>query len=245
MMIFKKNKRAILYFVWGEKFVKDAINSINNSILPHYPIFIITDQKSDLDCRREIIWKIINFNGEGLIRKASLIDYLPKKFNSFLLLDSDIRVLEKITFGFDKAEQHGVAIAPAPHYNLDYFWSFPKVMDEVGMPKQSQLQYNTGFIFFQKQKVRKLFKRWKKLSYKYANIINNDQPFLTLAMEEMGFNPYTLSPSYNYRPFMQPISGIIKVWHSEEEMPKGLNDFNKPWPPRFVKEGRIIQYEDL
>jgi hypothetical protein len=244
-MIFKENRRAILYLVWGEKYIRDAINSINISELPEYPIFIIADQKLELECRREIIWKIVNFNGKGLLRKASLIDYLPKKFDSFLFLDSDVRVLQNITFGFDKAEQHGMAMAPAPHYSLDYFWDFPKVMDKIGMPKQSQLQHNSGVMFFKKQKIKKLFKYWKKLAYKYAHMTNNDQPLLSLAMEKIGFNPYTLSPSYNYRPFMQPVSGIVRIWHSEEKMPKGLNNFTKPWPPRFVKEGRIIQYEDL
>lgn len=245
-MLFKKRiKRAILYFVWGEKYVNDAIFSINHSILPDYPIFIITDKKSDYPCKRDVNWLLAEFPLKGLVRKASLKKLLPEGFNSFLFVDSDIQVLQDISLGFPKAELHGLAIAPAPHYSLDYFWNFSKVMEAEGVPLKSQLQYNTGFFFFEKTKISKLFNLWESLSSKYAHIMNNDQPFLTLAMEKLGFIPYVLSPAYNYRPFLQPISGVVKVWHSNQDIPAGINEFDKSWPPRYVKNGLVIGYDDL
>jgi hypothetical protein len=41
-----------------------------------------------------------------------------------------------------------------------------------------------------------------------------DQPYISLAMEILGFNPYTLSPSFNHRAFGELISGPVRIWHS-------------------------------
>ena len=46
-----------------------------------------------------------------------------------------------------------------------------------------------------------------------------DQPFISYAMERLGFNPYTLAPSYNYRGFGELASGSIRIWHSRNPAP--------------------------
>jgi hypothetical protein len=47
----------------------------------------------------------------------------------------------------------------------------------------------------------------------------SDQPYISLAMEMMGFNPYTLSPSFNCRGFGELISGSVRIWHSYNPVP--------------------------
>ena len=51
-----------------------------------------------------------------------------------------------------------------------------------------------------------------KFAQKYQDKVWNEQPYLSLAMELLNFNPYTLSPSFNHRAFGELISGPIRIW---------------------------------
>lgn len=114
-------------------------------------------------------------------------------------------------------------------------------MEAEGVRKSGQLQYNTGVIFFSlTDETRRAFRLWRELGRKYVNSAFSDQPFFTLAMEKSNFSPYTLSPSYNYRGFGDSISGIVRIWHSHQEMPENINQFECAWPPRRVINGRVI-----
>ena len=104
------------------------------------------------------------------------------------------------------------------------------------------MTYNSGVIFFSPKidGVVDVFSLWNELALKYRDIFKNDQEFLSLSMELLNFNPYTLSINYNYRGTGNLISGDVKIWHSHIEMPKDINDFEVAWPPRRVTYGQII-----
>ena len=80
-------------------------------------------------------------------------------------------------------------------------------------------------IFDNSPAARSVLERWMFLALKYQNEFRNDQPFFSMAMEQLGFNPYTLSLSYNYRGFGDSISGIVRVWHSRASIPEEINEF--------------------
>lgn len=229
---------------WGSE-VDQLSARLRHSSLLRYRTVLITDRDAPASCPESVELVKVSFSLSGLARKSELLYHLPRGRVTWAFLDTDIEILGDMELGFEKAERHGLAIAPAPHYSLDHFWRFPEVLDREGVPRRSQLQYNTGVFFFAPRRVRSLFRRWFELVRMYNELVDNDQPFLTLAMEQTGFNPYTLSPAYNYRPFMQPISGVVRVWHSREPVPDRLNEFERPWPPRFVKDGRIWDYSEL
>src|SRR5690625_2094287 len=99
----------------------------------------------------------------GLLRKSELIHYLPSGYDAFLFLDSDTIVLEEISFGFEMALKHGIAMAPCHHYGLENFWGFREVMKAAGQPQRGQLQYNTGVLFFRNSPdVLTVLKRWNR-----------------------------------------------------------------------------------
>jgi hypothetical protein len=77
-------------------------------------------------------------------------------------------------------------------------------------------------------------RRWRELALDLGPRLHygNDQPFFTLAMEQLDFNPFTLSPSYNYRAKGEGISGVVRVWHSRAAVPSALNTVGRGWPPR-------------
>jgi hypothetical protein len=234
-----RSNRAIVFMAWGEKYINDVSSCIQDSVLPDYDIFVVTDGETDVAIEGVSIIRA-NFNFNGLIRKAELFKYLPSGYKSYLFLDSDTKVISDIELGFDKAEIHGIAMSPAPHYSLDWFCGFDKVMTNHGVKLSGQLQYNTGVIFFtMNESTKKVFSLWEKLADKYKDILNNDQPYFTLAMEVCEFNPYTLSIGYNYRGFGDAISGIVRIWHSYDMMPNDINNVKLPWPPRRVTEGKL------
>jgi hypothetical protein len=68
----------------------------------------------------------------------------------------------------------------------------------------------------------------------------SDQTYLSLAMELRGFNPYTLSPSFNYRAFGELISGSIRIWHSYEPVPKNAASLEKGYLHRYEK-GKLVK----
>ena len=233
-------RRAIVFLAWGPDFIAEVGDCIRGSSLPPYPRILITDTSSVVDLDGIDVIRA-DFRLEGLARKAEMIDFLPAEYDSFLFLDSDTRVLQDLSLGFEKAEAHGIAASPAPHYCLDHFWGFGDVIDREGMERLGRMQYNTGVLFFSMTDVvAEVFERWRDLSVRYSAESHSDQPYFTLAMEQLGFNPYTLSPSYNLRGFGELISGPVRVWHSHEPLPPDLNAGANAWPPRRVHGSTII-----
>lgn len=229
-------QRAVVFMAWGNQFVQEVESCVRKSkALQEYDLILITDEDTNLDIIQCKFSEIItaSFKTKGHLRKSELTDVLPDGYDTYLFLDSDTTVIDDISLGFVKAEEFGIAMSPAPHYSLDHFWGFDQIMKHEGVDCRGQLQYNTGVIFFKYSLlVKSVFRRWMDLAIKYQQEFTNDQPFLSLAMEELGFNPYTLSISYNYRGFGDAISGIVRIWHSHEEMPAQINMFEEAWPPR-------------
>jgi len=236
------NKFAVIFVAWGKKFVNEVQDCIDQSpFLENCDKYLVTDDVTAVTDDRLKVLRT-HFKYEGFLRKLEFIDLLPEGYDFYLFLDSDTRIIEDISLGFEKAMKYGIAVAPAPHYSLDQFWGFERIMKKEGVPCRGQMQFNCGVIFFSlNDDVRAVFNRWKVLADKYQQECVHDQPLLSLAMEQEGFNPYCLSISYNYRNFGDNISGIVRIWHSHGKMPEGINEFDKPWPPRKILNGRIIR----
>jgi hypothetical protein len=175
--------------------------------------------------------------------KSTMFELTPEGYDSFVYLDADTWVLGDLGFAFEKAEQHGIAVAPAPNYNLAEVFGFASVFAEVGQLRADQMQYNTGVIFFRPaEKVREVFARWHYLcEHRGAGFKDNDQPFFTLAMEQLGYLPYVLSPAYNFRGNQGDLlAGGVRIWHNMAEPPADINNFVSAWPPRRYRQGRQL-----
>ena len=178
----------------------------------------------------------------GKAKKTEFFTCLPEQIETALLLDADTRVIDDISLGFEKAEQHGMAIVPAPHYSLADFRDFRQVMLNEGVTPLGQIIYNSGVIFCtpNRSDVRAVFDRTLALAQKYRDREWSDQTYLSLAMEIEGFNPYTLSPSFNYRAFGELISGSIRIWHSYEPLPPNAASLEKGYLHRYEK-GKLVK----
>jgi hypothetical protein len=231
-------KRAIVFVAWGETFIAEVLNCIRASTaLPDVERILITDQTS---APPDGIFTVIrpDFKTHGHLRKTELFDILPKGYDSFLFLDSDTLVIADIELGFIKAETHGIAVAPAPHYSRTII---DQLMEQEGLSKSGQLLYNSGVLFFSPDKrVAEVFRLWGELGKKYLGVYYHDQPFFTVAMEKLNFNPYTLSIDYNYRGVSDRISGIVRIWHSHTPMPANINQFEARRAARSVVDGVVV-----
>lgn len=236
-------ERAIVFFAWGADWIARAAACIRESRLPDYPIFVVTDTATDTGALPKNVEVVrLAFQLSGKARKAEFFARSPERIQTALFIDSDTRVIDDISLGFEKAEQHGIAIAPAPHYSLADFRDFRQVMSAEGVTPMGQMVYNTGVIFATPHRpdVRAVFDQTLKLAQKYQDKVWNEQPYFSLAMEMLNFNPYTLSPSFNHRGFGELISGSIRIWHSYEPAPRGAASLEKGYLHRYEK-GKLVK----
>jgi hypothetical protein len=108
-------------------------------------------------------------------------------------------------------------------------------MRREGVAPRGQMIYNSGVVFFDATRpgVRAVFRLARELAAKDPAGAWSDQPYITLAMELTGFNPYTLSPSYNHRAFGELISGSIRIWHSPAPVPPGAESLEPGYLHRY------------
>ena len=240
-------KPALVWLCWGDRFIREAAESARSSEAIAADRFLITDA-AGVACARDStaftgIIPIELGHGNNL-EKSRLIDVLPQGYDTFLFLDTDTRIVGDVSLGFAKAERHGIAMAPAPNYNLSEFFGFGHhVMAKLGVEPADQMIYNSGVIFFHlTPAVRRVLERWRDLCATVGAELAfpRDQPFLTLAMEQEGFVPYALSPLYNYRSLGEYAVGNIRIWHSHFPVPPDLNVFETAWPPRRFKDGALL-----
>src|SRR5438132_7050594 len=129
-----KNNRAIVFLSWGAKHIQLVADCIRESRLPDYPLFLMTDEATDaqgLPATVEVIRRGCQLSGKA--RKTEFFPFLPDQIQTALFLDADTRVIDDISLGFEKAEKHGIAIVPAPHYSLADFRDFREVLLKEGV----------------------------------------------------------------------------------------------------------------
>jgi hypothetical protein len=121
-------KRAIVWFCWGERFISEAIDSARSAAAIEADRVLITDAEGATYAKGNpaftsiIHTRLIHANN---LDKSRLIDLLPVGYDTFLFLDTDTKIVGDVSLGFEKAEQHGIAMAPAPNYNLRDFSILP------------------------------------------------------------------------------------------------------------------------
>jgi len=235
-------KRAIVWLCWGERFINDAMESARTTLAIDADRVLITDPAGALHAHNATEFNSIismNLVYENNLEKSRLIDFIPKDYSTFLFLDTDTRIIGDVTLGFDKAEQHGIAMVPAPNYNLNEFFNFARIMAHLGVKSADQMMYNSGVIFFHLTlTVRQVLEGWRDFAAVGASQkFPRDQPFLTLAIEQFGLTPYVLSPLYNYRNLGEYAVGHIRIWHSHYPPPSNVNEFKNAWPARRFKDG--------
>lgn len=137
-------------------------------------------------------------------------------FEETLYLDADTVILDRLDFGFERAQRFGLAccICECP-------WA-----RRFGGLSGDLIEYNTGVLFFTK-KAKPLFDTWKDWSGRldssivtldeHRNPIRmelNDQASFAKAIVETGFNPAVLPLNWNFRPkWHHTFFGSIKIWH--------------------------------
>lgn len=234
----KQWRRAIVYMVWGEKYIQQACESARSASFMGIPLILITDEGGreflPRDHPFDRLQFVENFRSYDMRVKSTLYKYLPREFDSFLFLDSDTHILKDVSLGFDKAEQYGIALCPATHYCLSSHHDFRRIMLANNLPDAGQMQYNSGVYFFVcRPDVEEVFKLFEKSAYEFSEEFDYrnargkliDQPFLSYAMEKLGFNPYTLTISYCYRGIdAEPICDGVFIWHSHHPVPEGINE---------------------
>lgn len=219
-------KRGIVYVYWGDK-IRGELERSRRSLAEWHPELPVHEIRLP--------------DNASLLDKPAMFERSP--FESTLFLDTDTVVLDRLDFGFEKAERHGLAccICESP-------WArrFGDLHGDI-------VEYNTGVLFFT-HAARPVFERWETVGRTVDSSIlfhvgnelrrmsNNDQAGFAVAIEETGFNPYVLPLNWNLRPAWQrAFAGPVKIWHDRGEVPESL----LAWNERQRHEAAIIGFHQL
>jgi len=216
-------KRGVIYVYWGDKVEKELARSIE-SLKRHHP---------------QLPYKCFQLPKDStLLDKAKMLTLSP--FETTLFLDTDTVVMDRLDFGFEKAEQFGLAccINECP-------WA--RRYADIG---GDQIEYNTGVLFFTKT-ATPIFQTWAQLATALDSSIvffregkkfimpSNDQAAFSQAIVDTGFNPFILPLNWNLRPqWHQSFFGPIKVWHDRSEVSAQV----KFWNEDQTHPASIIKY---
>ncbi|MCB1121755.1 MAG: hypothetical protein KJT03_09415 [Verrucomicrobiae bacterium] len=223
--------RGAVYLYWGtqpEEEMKRSVESLKR-FHPELPV-------------RQIKLK----DGSSLLDKSSMLKLSP--FESTLFLDTDTVVLDRLDFGFDQAERHGLAccINECP-------WA--RRYADIG---GDQVEYNTGVLFFTK-KANQVFNRWDEISHTIDSTLVfyqnesprimpfNDQAGFSQAIVDTGINPFVLPLNWNFRPMWhRSFFGPIKIWHDRTTPPPTMERWNEDqsMEPSILKYSGNLHWMD-
>ena len=182
------------------------------------------------------------------LEKSRLIDLLPTGYETLLYLDTDTRIVGDVDLGFAKAERHGIAMAPAPNYICRSFSTSPVScgLNRRRAGRSDHVQHGRHLLSAATRSSAKCSNAGAIYVRECGgpNDFPRDQPFLTLALEQLGVTPYVLSPLYNYRGLGEYAVGNIRIWHSHFAPPLDLNEFENAWPARRFTDGMRLDAGD-
>jgi hypothetical protein len=206
--------RGVLWVAYGEAAIKEAVASCltyrNHNATP---TCLLTDDSCDTSWGLDVfdyVWEP-DWPCDGHHRKAYADRWSP--FDTTLMLDTDTTVMGDLTFGFESAERHGLAVAIAPASQAAHHYGLAGVPADI-------VEYNTGVLFWSgaSQVARRVFDGWRA----YRHVVDGlDQPGFAIAVHRTGANPFVLPREWNYRAGIDGPRwfGPLKVWHSRMTPP--------------------------
>ena len=207
--------RGCLYINWpGDERVNPALERSMSSLREHHP---------DIKIKEHYL-----VHNASLLDKAKMLDLSP--FDTTLFLDADTVVLGNLDYGFQKAEQFGLACC---------ICECPWAKRYGGLAQHGDIvEYNTGALWFTRGSAE-VFDAWQRniavdssvrftdKDLKVQTMPLNDQAAFALAVDETGFNPFVLPMNWNFRPIWQKtVFGPVKIWHDYSDVPAWLAKWN-------------------
>lgn len=208
--------RGVLYIVWpGETNVDRLLDRSIESLQRIHP---------------ELPYHVERLpEGSTLLDKSRMRDISP--FATTLFLDADTVVMDRLDFGFERAEQFGLACSIC---ECPYARRFTALADRGDL-----VEYNTGVLFFAHWH-KELFDLWQLFAKRMDSRLPflhrgqliimpiNDQASFAYAMYQAHCSPFVLPMNWNFRPIWhRSYFGPVKIWHDYSDPPEQFLDFNQ------------------
>ncbi len=231
-----KTGRGVLYIVWGRDEFTTLLDRSVASVKRWHPELSIHVERLGDDAT--------------LLDKARMDEITP--FQDTLYLDVDTVVMDRLDYGFARAEQFGMAcaICEAP-----YAARYPGLANACG---GDLVEFNTGVLFWRHgenvifNRSADFFRKWQEFNAsldssitwhehgEWSKMLCNDQAGFTAAMHCMAKNPYVLPQNWNLRVQWQTSwFGKVKVWHAYWAPPDELVKNNAKAAPMTRRVGRV------
>ncbi len=232
--------RGVLYVRWGPKpnpKLDAEFKRSMDSLRAHHP---------DLPVHMA---EVEPFPQGGCIPKSAMYDLSP--FDETLFLDGDTIVMGDLSFGFEKAALHGVAVCVC-----ECPWARRYI---YALPASDMVEYNSGVLFFvRRPDVAALMKEYHRLALRVDSrtayrdfdgqmkkTVPHDQCALAMAMSATNFNPFVLPQNWNFRPrWQRVVFGPVKIWHDHEPPPPPVFEATRAMqPPAPVMKWEMVLRE--
>lgn len=208
--------RGVLWLWWGDR-AKTALDRSVESLRQTNP---------------GLPFHIVELQGNpSWLDKHMMYELSPFKTTCFL--DCDTVVMGDLSYGFERAERHGLALCIN---ECPWARRYPCLADHGDV-----IEYNTGVVFFHRS-AGAVFRKWRDYAKTVDSSItfevngqtlkqpDTDQGGFAVAMNELNVNPFVLPMNWNYRyRWQRGFFGNIKIWHDYDppvDMLTG-NDVNK------------------
>jgi hypothetical protein len=189
------SKRGIIYIVFGEAFVKEALFSAESvkKFSPGIPVAFYTD--IDVDSPH-VDYKYLITDPSHVRVKVDYISRSP--FEETIYLDSDICVVRDISDMFDILKKYDIA---AIHDFARKREKYSKLVPEYDEIPYSFSEVNGGvFAFKRNDRTERFFELWNRKFYEnYKKTSGWDQVSLRIALWQSDVNLYILPIEYNVR----------------------------------------------
>lgn len=220
-----KNKKAILYSAYGEKYVTEAFKYASltrKSIGKDIKLILDTDQNlsvKDIESSPfdyvNILKNVEKFKTADLkygCKIQSMLDFCKhKEFDRFLFLDTDAYIVTpKALDIFDLLDRYDIAMCHAPirHSNKN---SANKGENMDPLVPSCFPEFNTGVIVFKKSCLE-FFQEWLKLYMSSTIIQTHDQPSCRRVAYLTDLRIATLPEEYNWRRSLDMLCGYNTLY---------------------------------
>jgi len=225
-----KEKRGVIYIVWGDQ-ADGMLERSKKSLQQHHPELPV-----------EVVRiKEANNSVAGMRSKSRMMSLSP--FAETLFLDADTVVFGRLDFGFEMAERYGLACCLADN---------PWQRRHLGVHGDA-CEYDTGVLFFGAG-AKPVFDAWTRLA-PHVNVpvsvvvdgrvehrSGDERLGFAYALEQAAFAPFVLPLNWSFSARCQrTFFGPIKLWRGDGAVPAALaivNDY-------YERSDAIVQFHEL
>lgn len=220
----KPKNCGVVYVAWGRRYLETAAASARR--ITEYPVALVTNDPEFAD---PVFYQIIRRPLTDYHFYAKLEAFRHTPFDVTLYLDTEAKIIGDVSLGFRAADRYGLACVISP--GGTFVW---KDIEYV--------HYQGGVWFFRGQPVQFA----DQVASHAAEFPRSDEPAFSIALDELGINPYVLPVTFDLVAAGWIHPRPIRVWHGHQPIQTHLvSTWEYPWDLPAPKPAQSVQFPGM